>query len=609
MPKFAKGSQEAKDYMAMLRAKRGQKKTGCGVNDPTPTPPPTAVIPRPRPRPAPAPRPPPLDLTEAQQIQREEAIRAVVEAIERRDGIRDLEGQGMDLNKAKIEFIAQRRRRRDDMREGRRIEEEEEEEERRRLEEEAIRREEERLRREEEERQREEERLRREEEERQQERWRVAVEKDEAEKREKAQEKNRRNQAHPHIGLQIELIMKEADYMNPADALEYVRSQRVLSQIPRQLIVDLIRHYQRRLDKDDGGGKQGSGITKAQQTQRKKAIRAIVEAIERRDGIKGGRLVRREQEDRREEEIDVEEERLRQEEEERMSLTTRQQVERIMEEANTMNPTEAIMFVRSQEMLEELPSHLIAGLIRHYQIRAQNPQGRGITGEGWGDIQKTLKRTVKKTRRVINKISKVNKMVERNDLPPKVRSLLKKNGDKIIASAVINRKPVQKQLTSLLNAVSFGQFKKNISSAPYDELFHLSIVLNTTDGKRIMVEKNEVINMSMTPKKGGETYPITPFSTGKTLNEIMENTRKKMGDTKFFSYSARNNNCQDFIMSLLQANGMGDADEFKFVKQDTKQMFKGLKTLSTVADFITDMAGTADVIIKGKGNTTSHTIL
>lgn len=233
--------------------------------------------------------------------------------------------------------------------------------------------------------------------------------------------------------------------------------------------------------------------------------------------------------------------------------------------------------------------------------------------EGTGlmsDIVGTVKKTAKKTRQIINKTAQSVKTVAqggRDDYPPSVRKLLKNNGEKKIVSAIINRKPVEKKLSGLLNVLSLGQFKKNIENEPYDDLFHLSIVLRTEDGKDILVEKNEVINMAMKGRKGGETLPIAPFQGGKTLNEIMENTKKRMGG-KFFGYSARNNNCQDFIMALLQSNGMGDANDFTFVKQDAKQMFKGLGTLSKVADFITDLGGATNVLIKGTGAAASFPV-
>jgi hypothetical protein len=228
---------------------------------------------------------------------------------------------------------------------------------------------------------------------------------------------------------------------------------------------------------------------------------------------------------------------------------------------------------------------------------------RGMEGEGIiSDITDKVKNVADKTTNYVTKaVESVKTAIKgRNDYPPAVRKILRTYGDKKIISAIINRKPVDGKLTSLLNVLSLGQFKKNIASQPYDDLFHLSIVLRTEDGVDIQIEKTEVIKMGLRPRKGGEMLNVTPFTGGKTLNEIMDNTQEKMGDN-FFSYSARNNNCQDFITALLKSNGMGDTNDFTFVKQDANQMFKGLGTLSKVADYITDLGGKVDVIMKGKG--------
>ena len=228
---------------------------------------------------------------------------------------------------------------------------------------------------------------------------------------------------------------------------------------------------------------------------------------------------------------------------------------------------------------------------------------RGIEGEGIiSDITDKVKKVADNTTNYVTKaVESVKTAIKgRNDYPPAVRKIMRTYGDKKIVSAIINRKPVDGKLTSFLNVLSLGQFKKNISKEPYDDLFHLSIVLRTEDGVDIQIEKTEVIKMGLRPRKGGEMLNVTPFTGGKTLNEIMDNTQEKMG-AQFFTYSARNNNCQDFITALLKSNGMGDTNDFTFVKQDANQMFKGLGTLSKVADYITDLGGKVDVIMKGKG--------
>jgi hypothetical protein len=188
--------------------------------------------------------------------------------------------------------------------------------------------------------------------------------------------------------------------------------------------------------------------------------------------------------------------------------------------------------------------------------------------------------------------------------PPKVRTLLEKYGTKTITSAELRRSPVQSLLTSAMNALTFGKFKKNMAKTPYDQLFHLQIVLTLDDGTKLLLEKNEVINMdiltSQSLAKGTEVLPITPF-TSVVLNDALEKTKASMGSKAYFDYNAENNNCQDFISVFLRSNGMGDANDFAFVKQDTKKLFKGLSGLAKTAYTLTELGERANVLLTGAG--------
>jgi hypothetical protein len=78
----------------------------------------------------------------------------------------------------------------------------------------------------------------------------------------------------------------------------------------------------------------------------------------------------------------------------------------------------------------------------------------------------------------------VGKVVNgRSTLSPKVEKLLSEVGDAVILSAEIGRTPVQAVITGII---------KIVSSTPYEKLFHLFIILQTTKGE-IKLEKNEVI--------------------------------------------------------------------------------------------------------------------
>ena len=192
----------------------------------------------------------------------------------------------------------------------------------------------------------------------------------------------------------------------------------------------------------------------------------------------------------------------------------------------------------------------------------------------------------------------------RNDYPPKVRNILKKYGNEVVVSYKLKRTPVSSLLRNALSMVSMGEFNKRYKESDYDELFHLFLEMTTRSGKRIIVGKNQVINMEMSkssrPKE--ETEEITSnIPSGLTINELMNKTKQRMGDSNFFNYSAKSNNCEDMILNILDANKIGDESDRRFVKQDTDFLFENLPFLRKFSNTITTIGARADVIKSGAG--------
>jgi len=187
----------------------------------------------------------------------------------------------------------------------------------------------------------------------------------------------------------------------------------------------------------------------------------------------------------------------------------------------------------------------------------------------------------------------------RKDLPPNVRDILSKYGDLPIQSITLGRTPVPSAITGAINAVSLGQFAKKFASTPYDKLFHLFIIFGTSQGK-FLFEKNAVINATTNIPNNADLKTIAPVPQGLTMNAVMDNTRRLMGD-KFLPYSAVNNNCQDFISSILRSNNIGTSDDLNWVKQDTEQLFSNQSFLQRFTNNITDLGAKVDVLQQGAG--------
>jgi hypothetical protein len=73
-----------------------------------------------------------------------------------------------------------------------------------------------------------------------------------------------------------------------------------------------------------------------------------------------------------------------------------------------------------------------------------------------------------------------------------------------------------------------------------------------------------------------------------------------MGVDKFFTYQSTSNNCQDFAISLLIANGINDDSLNTFIKQDVRSIFANNAYLRRFVNNITDTDGRLKYTLGGK---------
>jgi hypothetical protein len=209
---------------------------------------------------------------------------------------------------------------------------------------------------------------------------------------------------------------------------------------------------------------------------------------------------------------------------------------------------------------------------------------------------------------VVNKISKVGKKTGRfvdtvinpdKYLPPSLKRVLKDHGEEVITKLTLRRNPVSSLITGAMNAVSGGTFYDNLKNQSYDKLFHLGLVVST-DNTNFVLEKIERVNVSYSISKpqGLEELSVS-VPSGLTVRNLIDNTLNKMGKNKFLDYDGYNNNCQDFMMNVLQSNKVSNEENTKFVKQDTQVLFKNSSLLQKVSKKLTDIGASSNVLMKG----------
>jgi hypothetical protein len=169
--------------------------------------------------------------------------------------------------------------------------------------------------------------------------------------------------------------------------------------------------------------------------------------------------------------------------------------------------------------------------------------------------------------------------------PPKFRKLLQEVGDEKINKLVLWREPI-----SVNSMLKFLKLNKT-----YDDLFHLA--LNVND--KYNLDKQSVLTFERGKPKG-ETLEI-PVSKDITIREMIEKTKKRMGDNTYTSYSIRNN-CQQFLLNVLSANGLMTPEARKFIEQDVEKILQDLPKYSeVVANFFTGAQAVANRLIEGEG--------
>jgi hypothetical protein len=160
------------------------------------------------------------------------------------------------------------------------------------------------------------------------------------------------------------------------------------------------------------------------------------------------------------------------------------------------------------------------------------------------------------------------------------------------------RAPVSKVIEGGLNMLTLGAWQRAKARYGYDAMFHLFLLIDIVDTSRggkiitACLEKNEtprcyLYNVPMA--RDTEIIYIQKQYTG-NLRSALDATIAQMG-TSFWVYTAFKNNCQDFLIQFLGANGLLTPNVVTFIKQDIASIVRELPTyVQPVANFITNTA-------------------
>jgi hypothetical protein len=107
--------------------------------------------------------------------------------------------------------------------------------------------------------------------------------------------------------------------------------------------------------------------------------------------------------------------------------------------------------------------------------------------------------------------------------------------------------------------------------------------------------------MEINPRLPKDTEFVNmSFNQSISINQFIMNTLNYIGQDKFFTYSAYDNNCQYFALNLLHANGINDESLNTFIKQDVRSIFANNAYLRRFVNNITDTDGRLKYMQGGK---------
>ena len=179
--------------------------------------------------------------------------------------------------------------------------------------------------------------------------------------------------------------------------------------------------------------------------------------------------------------------------------------------------------------------------------------------------------------------------VDKTALPPQVAEKLNRYGDMNISDVKVCRVPIQGAINKLFNFLTGGKWDSIKQQVGYDNLFHLFMTFKIGNTEMIL-EKNQLVRLSeYPPSNRGECININLPTI--TLNTLIKNTIARMGIENFNRYDPFNNNCQNFIMNVLDANGTMNPEIHNFILQPVDALVKKLPGfVATIAKGLTDIA-------------------
>jgi hypothetical protein len=182
---------------------------------------------------------------------------------------------------------------------------------------------------------------------------------------------------------------------------------------------------------------------------------------------------------------------------------------------------------------------------------------------------------------------------------PAMRKILEQVGSIPIAKMYVGRSPLSKTASLL---IKIFKSKRRVNISP-DKLFHLFFFLVLKNGKTLVLEKLEQLNLMYLDIKKLLAVEYMPVQINQqyNINSLLSNAINKYGEYQIFDYNAlQGRNCQNFIINVMNANSIMITPLLKqFILQDVSQLVP--KFASKILYWITSLKNRGNQIVQGAG--------
>lgn len=170
----------------------------------------------------------------------------------------------------------------------------------------------------------------------------------------------------------------------------------------------------------------------------------------------------------------------------------------------------------------------------------------------------------------------------KNKMPKNVEVFLSKYKNYKVKQIQVCRMPIKEAIQSILEFITLNKINQAMKIRGMDDIFHLwaNITLespfDTQQQIEIQIEKNAIVEIFSKPLIVENCLTISiPLEKRVTFENLLRNA-ENVHPYPFWLYDATNNNCQEFINSLLVGSGYITPELTSFLYQNAKELFENI---------------------------------